>query len=213
MPVILLVPVGLPLAGRRQSDMGMCKSLSRKPVHKRKRVSHNSGTKSRGIALWPFTLGEYRLNRYQTLHFGLVEYLPEQVIIFPAGLPAFEDERQFIPIEQPASSPVIFLQSLSRPDLVFITLPMTVVHPAYEVMLALEDRTLLELPPESQPPFGEDILCLAIVTVREGQPPTANLMAPVVISRGKQLAVQVIQSGTPYSHQHALAAPVEERCS
>ena len=116
-------------------------------------------------------------------------------------------------MEQPASSPVVFLQSLSRPDLVFITLPIAFVEPAYQLIVAPEDLMLLELPQEPQPVIGEEILCLAIVTVREGHAPTANLMAPVVVSRRTRRALQVIQSDSSYSHQHVLAPPVEERCS
>jgi len=59
-----------------------------------------------------------------------------------------------------------------------------------------------------------DVLCLAIITVPEGKPPTANLMAPLIVNRKTRLALQAIQVDSAYSHQHALPMPpVEERCS
>ena len=109
------------------------------------------------------------MTAYQTLHFGAIQFIPDQVITFPDGLPAFEQERQFLPIEQPSSAPLIFLQSLSRPDLVFITLPAGLVDPAYRLMAAAEDLELLGLPPDRQPDIREDVLCLAILTVAEGK--------------------------------------------
>ncbi|MCW5979872.1 MAG: flagellar assembly protein FliW [Bryobacteraceae bacterium] len=150
----------------------------------------------------------------QTQHFGVIEYLPDQVVTFPVGLPAFEDERQFVLIEQSATIPVIFLQSLARPDLAFITLPMAVVEPSYRLSVSPEDLELLQLPPDIPATSPENVLCLAIVTVPEAGPPTANLMAPVVICRESRCAVQAIQSDSAYSHQHVLpATSPEERCS
>ena len=162
--------------------------------------------------------GELYLTAYQTLHFGAIQFIPDQVITFPDGLPAFEQERQFLPIEQPSSAPLIFLQSLSRPDLVFITLPAALVDPAYRLMAAAEDLELLGLPPDRQPDIGEDVLCLAILTVAEGKTPTANLMAPILVNRKTRLALQAIQVDSAYSHQHVLPArsparSMEDRCS
>jgi flagellar assembly factor FliW len=54
-----------------------------------------------------------------------------------------------------------------------------------------------------------DVLCLVIITVAEGEDPTANLLAPIVIDIKKQTGVQMVQSETEFSHRHPLFAAVE----
>jgi flagellar assembly factor FliW len=143
-----------------------------------------------------------------TEHFGAIEYWPDQVIRFPEGLPAFEEEREFLLIEQPATLPVVFLQSLRRPELAFITLPAALVEPSFRLAAAPEDLEALGLEGEAEP--GASLLCLAIVTIPENGPPTANLMAPVAINLKARLGRQVIQTAGPYSYQHPLAPPAGE---
>ena len=148
---------------------------------------------------------------FVTQHFGTVQYSPEQIIHFPYGLPAFDEETRFLPVEQPSKAPVIFLQSLARPELVFITLPVLTIEPAYRLMMAEEDLEALELPPDRQPEIGAEVMCLVVVTVAEGKPPTANMMAPIVVNLRTRRAVQAIQAETGYSHQHVLPAHPRER--
>src|SRR5262245_52244382 len=52
-----------------------------------------------------------------TKYFGPIEYREADVAQFPTGLPAFEDETQFLVIEPPASAPIVFLQACG--DLAF----------------------------------------------------------------------------------------------
>ncbi|MGB9605535.1 MAG: flagellar assembly protein FliW [Bryobacteraceae bacterium] len=147
---------------------------------------------------------------FQTRHFGLIEYGWEAVFHFPAGLPGFEDEHEFVALEQAHVRPIVFLQSLRRPDLCFITLPVQTIEPGYRLSLSAEELRLLELPAERQPELGREVLCLAIVAVAEGQPPTANLLAPVVINLANRRAVQAIMSDSGYSHRHPLPVPAGE---
>lgn len=148
--------------------------------------------------------------QFETLHFGVIQYEPDAVIHFPLGLPGFEEERQFIALEQPHTRPIVFLQSLSRPELCFITLPVQTILSDYRLSVATEDLRLLELPADRQPEIGSEVLCLAIVAVGEDQPPTANLLAPIVINLRNRRAVQAIQCEMNYSHRHLLLAAGEE---
>jgi flagellar assembly factor FliW len=150
---------------------------------------------------------------FSSRHFGPIEYENNAVFNFPAGLPGFEGERRFLAIEHPASKPIVFLQSLSRPELCFITLPVLVVKSDYQLAIASEDLRLLELSGDRQPVIGAEVLALAIVSVAENKPPTANLLAPVVVNLKNRRAVQAIQEESEYSHQHPLLAPEpEEAC-
>lgn len=152
--------------------------------------------------------------RFQTRHFGDIEYRDDAVLEFPAGLPGFEQEKRFLPIEHPAAKPIIFLQSLGSPGLCFITLPARVLAPDFSLAFSPEDLHLLSFADDARPEIGRDVLCLAIVSVSEGKPPTANLLAPLVVNVVNRRGVQAIQAESGYSHQHpVLPAPGVEACS
>ncbi len=148
--------------------------------------------------------------RFETRHFGTIEYERDAICEFPAGLPGFEQEREFLALELPHTRPIVFLQSLRRAELCFITLPVQSIEPGYRLQMAPEDLRLLGLPEDRQPELGSEVLCLAIVAVAEGQAPTANLLAPVVINLANRRAVQAIQSDSGYSYRHPLPVPGEE---
>lgn len=151
---------------------------------------------------------------FTSRHFGTVEYTQDSVFEFPAGLPGYEQERRFLPIEHAASKPIIFLQSLNRPELCFITLPVLAVKSDYKLAAPPDDLRLLGFDGASQPVIGKDVLCLAIISVAEGKPPTANLLAPVIVNLNNRRGVQAIQEESPYSHQHPLpGAQPEGACS
>jgi flagellar assembly factor FliW len=147
----------------------------------------------------------------QTEHFGWMDYEENSVVEFPSGLPGFEDERRFVAIEQPDAKPLVFLQSLSRPSLCFLTLPVLVVDPQYELAMTGEDLRALELPEDRRPQIGAEVLCLAILSLTENQPPTANLLAPVVVNLRTRRALQAVRPDSTYSHQHPL--PEQPACS
>ena len=153
--------------------------------------------------------------RFDSPHFGAIEYTEQQVVEFPQGLPAFEAEVQFLPYERPETLPVIYLQSLVTPSLCFITLPVDTVSRDYRLTLSAEDRETLGLDETAQPLAPVDLYCLGIVTIPAGPDkphPTVNLLAPVVIHRQTRRGVQAIQMEGSYSHQHPLPAG-EEKCS
>jgi flagellar assembly factor FliW len=151
---------------------------------------------------------------FQTRYFGEIAYLPESVIEFPLGLPGFENERRFLLIEQELNKPIVFLQSLSRPELCFITVPVQGILPGYELTLSAEELHTLDLAENRQPVEGEDAIYLAVVSLAEERAATANLLAPIIINWRKRLAVQSVQADSSYSHQHPLLARnLEAQCS
>jgi flagellar assembly factor FliW len=149
----------------------------------------------------------------ETKCFGRVAYRPESVIEFPLGLPGFDNERRFLLIEQAINKPVVFLQSLSRPELCFLTVPVLGIVPDYLLSLSPEDLRTLDLAEDRQPLPGQDVLCLAVVSLSEDAPPTVNLLSPVIINWERRLAVQAVQADAPYSHRHPLlVGAVEAQC-
>jgi flagellar assembly factor FliW len=141
-----------------------------------------------------------------TKYFGVLEYADEAAISFPDGLPGFEDETRFLFIEQPTNYPLVFVQSVARADLCFIALPVLVIEPSYRLSMAPGDLAELGLPAEPPPRIGVEVLCLAILSFSEDAPPTANLLAPIVVNLARRVAVQAIQADGIYPLRAPLRA-------
>ena len=134
-------------------------------------------------------------------------------LTFPGGLPAFEHETQFRLHLDPASEPVGSLRSCVTPSLRFLVVPVLEIEREYALEMAHEDLVLLGLDGETPPVIGIDVECLAILAAREGQPVTANLLAPVVINRRNSRGVQAVRLDSRYSHSHPLAGgPGDVQC-
>jgi flagellar assembly factor FliW len=152
--------------------------------------------------------------RCRTKSHGQIEYTEDVLMHFPEGLFGFESETRFLPIEVPALYPILFLQSIQRPELCFVTMPILVIDPGYRLALSPTDLELAGMRAGRQPVIGEDVLCLAILTLREDGPTTANLIAPLVINLRSRRAVQALMLESEYSHQHVFpAAAPEAVCS
>ena len=150
----------------------------------------------------------------RTKYFEKMQYTADSVIRLPNGLPGFEQEREFVLIEQPVHRPLVFVQSLRTPDLCFAALPVLSVDAAYRLFLSAEDLDLMGLDPSRQPSIGSEVACLAIVAVGHDREMTANLLSPLVINLSTCVAVQGIQTGCHYSHRHPLLAEEPEpECS
>ncbi len=136
-----------------------------------------------------------------TQTFGTVRFEEDKVFCFPRGLPGFETENQFLLIENPMHSPVLFLQSTSREDLFFITLPVKSIDSDYDLQLSEEDRIALGISTSK----AEDLMCLALICLPDDGPPTANLLGPIVLCRTTGQGVQAIRDDARYSVVHHLA--------
>jgi flagellar assembly factor FliW len=153
-----------------------------------------------------------RMAKCQSKYLGELEYDEAQSVIeFPAGLPGFEDERGFLPVKLPRTEPLLLLQSVNRPELCFMTLPVLSIDPSYRLATMAEDLKLIGFDPDQQPRIGTDVLCVAILSVWEDRPTTANLLSPLVMNLATRRAVQAIQAESNYSHQHELPAPEPAR--
>jgi flagellar assembly factor FliW len=91
-------------------------------------------------------------------------------------------------------------------------LPVLVVDPRYRLEVNAEDLALVGLAAARQPRIGEEVLCLAVVAVRESGP-TANLLAPIVVNLANRKAVQAVAPQSGYSHQQALVSEEAAVCS
>ena len=140
------------------------------------------------------------MRKADTLRFGPIEVEDEKVIHFPEGIPAFEQEHEFVIIPYDEESPYVFLQSLKTPDLaVLMTMPF-IFFPDYEFELDDENQQKLGL--ERQ----EDMLLYVLLTIPQGrvQDMTANLVAPLVINVANQQGRQLVLEHSPYQTKHRL---------
>jgi flagellar assembly factor FliW len=137
-----------------------------------------------------------RTRSLDTPHLGQLSWDSASEILLPHGLPGFEEERRMLPVEIPAHRPLVFLQSVARPDVCFAALPVNTICPEFDLQLCEEDRTSLGLTEESPCEVGADLLCLAILFPSEGSV-ESNLAAPVVINLHNSVCVQSVVAGRP----------------
>ena len=146
----------------------------------------------------------------ETTNFGTIFFAPESVFEFPLGLPGFEDRRKFVPVQNPRTAPILFLQSLEEPSLCFTTLPILVVDPRYRLRMMEQDLEILRFPADYQPRIGSDVLCLAVLSIRgdrhHRQSAGAGGGQPAELpGRAGRVAQE-----PGYSHQHLLFRREEE---
>jgi flagellar assembly factor FliW len=125
---------------------------------------------------------------------GEIESGPDCEILFPAGLPGFEEERRMIPVEIPAQRPLVYLQSAGNARVCFVALPVYVIDRGFQLKIPEEERSLLEFPENSEPVIGEDVLCVALL-MPAGPTVQVNLNSPVVINLHNRRGVQCVNSG------------------
>ena len=140
------------------------------------------------------------MRKVNTLRFGEVEVAEDKVVHFADGIPAFEDEHEFVIVPYDDESPYAFLQSLTTPDLAFLMTIPFVFFPEYEFELDDENQNKLELTRQ------EDMLIYTLLTINGGKVKdmTANLMAPVVVNTANMQARQVVLDRSSYTTKHRL---------
>lgn len=110
---------------------------------------------------------------------------------FSAGLPGFPASRRFrLESLGPELEPFCAMRSVAEPEICFTVVPPGIIFRDYAVEIDEQHVDTLGLAD------GSDALVLAIVTV--GDPPTANLLGPLVVNRRTRVAAQVVQHGSDY---------------
>jgi len=148
----------------------------------------------------------------QTKNFGNISFEPDSELEFPYGLPGFESCRKFVAVRFVESDPLVYLQSLEDTGLCFITMPILAADAGYKLQVSDEDLGRLGLRSRQALILGEDVLCLAVLSLSESGP-TANLLAPIVVNLRNRKAVQTIAAESDYPHQFALMPEETAVCS
>jgi flagellar assembly factor FliW len=140
------------------------------------------------------------MRKINTMRFGEIQEEDSKIICFEHGLPAFEEEYEFVIIPYDAESPYVFLQSVKTPELAFLMTIPFVFFPEYE--FKLDDVVINGLGIRTQ----EDLLVYSILTIpnEDIKEITANLLAPIVVNTTTMKAWQVVLEKSHYQTKHRL---------
>jgi flagellar assembly factor FliW len=132
---------------------------------------------------------------------------------FPEGIPAFEQHTSFRLTRDPRLDPLLFLTSDREPSLRFICIQVRFLVAGYSYELGEAEAALLGAAPGRYGASEEQFACLAVISVPASGPPTANLMAPVVINFDTGLGIQAVQTGEQWSCIHPMEFQEAPECS
>lgn len=115
-------------------------------------------------------------------------------IEFAAGLPGFPGSRRFrLEDLGPNLRPFSRLRYLGEPEISFTVVSPGLLFPDYTI--EIDDDHQLALGLEGV----QDVVTLIMITVPQPpQPPTANLLGPIVVNRRTGSAAQVVQHKSTY---------------
>ena len=136
----------------------------------------------------------------KTVRHGEIEIDESKIVHFAEGIPAFEDEHEFLILPYGDENPYYILQSANTPDLAFLMTMPDLFFEDYEFELNDDVLSALDIKDPS------DILVYVLITIPGGriQEMTVNLLAPVVINKNNMKAQQVVLDKTNYTTKHRL---------
>lgn len=136
-----------------------------------------------------------------TKYFGEIDYNEQDVLTFPKGLFAFEQEKSFLLLPFAGSGGVLLcLQSVYTPELAFVVMNPFSLNNNYAPVLQPEELKFLQ--GEDSHEFCYYVLCVVKNPICES---TVNLKCPVVINDSTNKAMQVILDGDEYGMRHLLS--------
>lgn len=135
----------------------------------------------------------------ETKFLGNYDITDHPIITFPKGLPAFEDEQQFVVLPFDEGTPFYVLQSVNTVDIAFIMTDPFEFFSDYKVKLPEATIEQLEIDKE------DDIAIFTLLTVQEPfTDTTTNLQAPIIINAKAKRGEQLILLQDNYQTKHYL---------
>ena len=135
----------------------------------------------------------------KTSRFGEVSYKKEDLLIFPRGIPAFENMHEWI-LAGSDDSAIKWLQSINDGDLALPVTSPDAIQPDYNARIPEDELKMIG----SVNPA--DLALLIVVSIPPAAPwnMTANLRAPILINLKTHKAVQVIALNEEYPIRHVI---------
>lgn len=136
-----------------------------------------------------------------TKYFGEIEYGSEDVLHFPEGMFAFEEEKEFLLLPFSGSDGTLLcLQSVMTPQLAFVAMNPFALHCAYAPVLQPEELKALGVKDSTELCFY--VLCAVKNPVSTS---TVNMKCPIVINDETRECMQVILEEDSYGMKHLLS--------
>jgi flagellar assembly factor FliW len=138
----------------------------------------------------------------RTKAMGTVSIIEKQIIELEQGFYGFDQYHSFALIDA-EQKPFIWVQSLEKSDLAFLSIDPFVFRPDYEI--DIDDSLLSPLGIES----AGDVLVFALITIpSSGGPITANLQGPLIINKKNNRGLQAILTDPRWQTKHDLVAEI-----
>jgi flagellar assembly factor FliW len=140
------------------------------------------------------------MKKINTRRFGEIEIDEKRIINFKDGIPAFEEEKEFVILPYDEESPYYFMQSVKTPDLAFLLTIPFLFFPDYT--FEIDDDSLKELDIDAK----DKLLYYTLITIPNGsiRYMTTNLLAPVVLNTKNMKAKQIVLEKTSYTTKERL---------
>ncbi|HEY2156367.1 MAG TPA: flagellar assembly protein FliW [Isosphaeraceae bacterium] len=133
-----------------------------------------------------------------TTRFGPIQASESEIIRIPDGLVGFRAFTQFVLLPDPEVAGLVWLQSVTAPELAFGLIAPPLAISDYRVELRPGDRTALELDEERQ--------ALTYVILNRGEAGlTVNLQGPLVFNPARRLGRQLVLTSSRYAVRYPLS--------
>jgi len=132
--------------------------------------------------------------------FGEVEYDPDNLLHFPAGIIGFPTLHDFIVMPNKKDGPLFWIQSIDDPDIAFVLTDPSNFFLEYRVVAEENEKNSLQINND------DECFVLSVVTVPTDQKITLNLAAPILFSPKTNRAIQVILENTEHKSKTPLPA-------
>ena len=139
--------------------------------------------------------------KINTKYFGEIDCEETDILTFPKGLFAFEEEKEYVllPVGD-SDTPLLCLQSTINPSLAFMVMNPFFLVPEYTPILT--ESELKEMGVER----SEDLCFYVLCSVKEPiSQSTINLKCPIVINDETRSSMQVILEGDRYEMRHLIS--------
>ncbi|HHY21436.1 MAG TPA: flagellar assembly protein FliW [Bacilli bacterium] len=141
----------------------------------------------------------------ETKFFGNYDISDRPIITFSKGLPAFEDEQEFVVLPFDEGTPFYVLQSVNTVETAFIMADPFEFFSDYKVKLPEATIEHLQIDKE------DDVAIFTLLTVQEPfTNTTTNLQAPIIINAKAKRGEQLILVQDNYETKHYLFPQEQE---
>lgn len=131
----------------------------------------------------------------KTMYFGEIDIEPEKLILFPWGIPGFEEHKRFVLLEEEG---FMWLQSADTEEVVFALCDPFLYFRNYEIDLPTAECEILALTGQ------DDVIVLAMMNVLSPEEIGVNLLAPLAINNRLRMGKQIILENSEYQVRHVL---------